>query len=202
MVALEDTLEEVTTSATARTAGDYVKAKTEIEEALAGFQKVQPTLAAHNGADVTLKTALTNYLELVSAEADQAKAATASQTAHDAVLVAQQVLVGPFWTDPALHAKIAAMAGTAGSGSSAAGATPPTTGAGSADKVSANAATVEELAAALAAAGIPNADRWAAEIEEYRPYPEDPSWAKLRQELGKYKIDPAVLEKIISILKQ
>jgi len=67
-------------------------------------------------------------------------------------------------------------------------------------KVNANTATVEELQAAFEAAGISNADRWAREVAEYRPYPSDPTWAQLRQELGKYNIDPAVLEQIIAVL--
>ena len=73
-----------------------------------------------------------------------------------------------------------------------------TTGAG---KVNANTATEAELAAAFAAASIPSADRWAGEVAEYRPYDPDPTWAKLRQELGKYNIDPAVLEQIIGVLE-
>ena len=68
-------------------------------------------------------------------------------------------------------------------------------------KINANTATVEELQAAFAAAGISNADRWARAVAEYRPYPADPSWAQLRQELGKYNIDPAVLEQIIALLE-
>src|SRR6187551_2415627 len=63
-----------------------------------------------------------------------------------------------------------------------------------------NTATQEEIAAAFIAAGIPNAERWAQEVVEYRPYEADPTWARLRQELGKYGIDPAVLERIISVL--
>lgn len=68
-------------------------------------------------------------------------------------------------------------------------------------KLDANTATQDELAAAFAAAGISNADKWAREVAEYRPYPNDPTWAQLRQELGKYNIDPAVLEQIISLLQ-
>jgi hypothetical protein len=64
-----------------------------------------------------------------------------------------------------------------------------------------NTATQEEIAAAFVAAGIPNAERWAQEVVEYRPYEADPTWARLRQELGKYGIDPAVLETIISLLR-
>jgi hypothetical protein len=66
--------------------------------------------------------------------------------------------------------------------------------------VNANAASVAELQAAFEAAGISNADKWAREVAEYRPYPADPTWAQLRQELGKYNIDPAVLEQIIALL--
>jgi len=68
-------------------------------------------------------------------------------------------------------------------------------------KVNANSASVAELQAAFDAAGISNADRWAREVAEYRPYPSDPTWAQLRQELGKYNIDPAVLEQIIALLE-
>lgn len=68
-------------------------------------------------------------------------------------------------------------------------------------KVNANTASQAELAAAFAAAGISNADRWAREVTEYRPYPVDPNWAQLRQELGKYNIDPTVLEQIIALLE-
>ena len=64
-----------------------------------------------------------------------------------------------------------------------------------------NVATQEEIAAAFLAAGIPNAERWAQEVVEYRPYEADPTWARLRQELGKYGIDPAVLKTIISLLR-
>lgn len=68
-------------------------------------------------------------------------------------------------------------------------------------KLNANTASVEELQAAFAAAGITNADRWAREVAEYRPYPADPTWAQLRQELSKYNIGPDVLEKIIAVLE-
>jgi DNA uptake protein ComE-like DNA-binding protein len=80
---------------------------------------------------------------------------------------------------------------------SASGAGVTTPGSGT---VNANTASVEELQAAFAAAGISNADRWAREVAEYRPYDADPTWARLRQELGKYNIDPAVLEQILATL--
>ncbi|HEV8547098.1 MAG TPA: hypothetical protein VGQ64_12450, partial [Candidatus Limnocylindrales bacterium] len=68
-------------------------------------------------------------------------------------------------------------------------------------KVNANTASVEVLQAAFAAAGITNADRWAREVADYRPYPADPTWAQLRQELAKYNIGADVLEKIIAVLE-
>ena len=68
-------------------------------------------------------------------------------------------------------------------------------------KVNANTASVPELQAAFEAAGVTNAARWAREVEEYRPYPtNDPSFAKLRQELAKYNPAPDVLEKILATL--
>jgi hypothetical protein len=66
--------------------------------------------------------------------------------------------------------------------------------------VNANTATQAELQSAFEAVGIPNADRWAREVAEYRPYEADPTWGRLRQELGKYNIDPAVLQQILAIL--
>ena len=72
----------------------------------------------------------------------------------------------------------------------------------SATKISANAATHTELVAALTAAGVANADRWAGEIEEYRPYDvSDPTLAHLQSELAKYNPDPATLAAILGVLQ-
>lgn len=71
---------------------------------------------------------------------------------------------------------------------------------GATTRVNANDASVEELAAAFEAAGIPNAARWAHEVEEYRPYSDD-GWAHLRQELSKYNIDDATFEQIVATLE-
>ncbi len=68
-------------------------------------------------------------------------------------------------------------------------------------KVNVNSASASELEAAFDAAGVTNARRWAREVEEYRPYPSDPDYGKLRQELGKYNISPDILELIISTLE-
>jgi hypothetical protein len=81
----------------------------------------------------------------------------------------------------------------------AAGTTPPP--AAKSSKVNANAASQTDLATAFQSVGVPNADRWAKEVDEYKPYPNDPMWAKLRQELGKYNIAPDTLAKILSVLE-
>jgi hypothetical protein len=55
--------------------------------------------------------------------------------------------------------------------------------------------------AALTAAGVPAADRWAGEIEEYRPYDAtDTTLQKLQDNLAKYDPDPATLAGILSVL--
>ena len=84
---------------------------------------------------------------------------------------------------------------------------PPTTAAGVAPtttaatkKVSANNASIADLTAAFEAAGISNAARWAREVDEYRPYPNDPNLPKLRQELAKYNPGPGVVDQIVATL--
>lgn len=70
------------------------------------------------------------------------------------------------------------------------------------EKVSANAATVDEIAAALAAAGVDNADRWAREVAEYRPYDtSDLNLTHLQEELAKYNPAPGVVDLIVSVLE-
>jgi DNA uptake protein ComE-like DNA-binding protein len=67
--------------------------------------------------------------------------------------------------------------------------------------VSANSASREELVAALTAAGVPNADRWATEVMEYRPYAtDDPTLQKLQDNLAKYDPDAATLAAILAAL--
>lgn len=81
----------------------------------------------------------------------------------------------------------------------------PTTDAAAAPamaKVSANNATEEELIAAFTAAGIDNAEKWADEVVEYRPYPtDDPNFTMLREELAKYNPAPGVIDQIVAILE-
>ena len=72
---------------------------------------------------------------------------------------------------------------------------------GTVRKVSANTASEDEIAAALASAGVPNAKRWAEEVVEYRPYPpNDPNLTKLRNGIAKYNPGPETTDKIVSAL--
>jgi ABC-type glycerol-3-phosphate transport system substrate-binding protein len=69
-------------------------------------------------------------------------------------------------------------------------------------KVSANNASESELVAALSAAGVQNADRWAREVMEYRPYPtDDASLQKLQDNLAKYNPDAPTLAAILAALE-
>jgi pectin methylesterase-like acyl-CoA thioesterase len=68
-------------------------------------------------------------------------------------------------------------------------------------KVSANTASQEDITKALSSAGVPNADQWADEVVEYRPYPaNDPNLTKLRDNLAKYNPGDAIVDKIVSAL--
>ena len=68
-------------------------------------------------------------------------------------------------------------------------------------KVNPNTASIAEIQQALEANGVPNAARWAREVDEYKPYPtNDPNLGKLRQNLAKYNPAPDVLEKIVASL--
>ena len=67
--------------------------------------------------------------------------------------------------------------------------------------VDANHASADELVAAFEAAGVSNAERWADEVEEYRPYPtDDPELTTLQQELQKYNPGDQTLQRILSVL--
>lgn len=85
-------------------------------------------------------------------------------------------------------------------------ASPVPAGSGSAavapvQKANANTASENQVAQALQANGVPNATRWAREVVEYRPYPtDDPTLAKLRQNLAKYNPAPGVVDQIVASL--
>jgi hypothetical protein len=83
--------------------------------------------------------------------------------------------------------------------SSTQGSSTPTS---SSPSVSANTASQADIAAALQAAGVSNADRWAREVVEYRPYDtSDTNLAKLRQNLAKYNPGEDTINKIVSVLQ-
>ena len=87
-------------------------------------------------------------------------------------------------------------------GESAGTSSASTTSSATPGKLSANNANEDELLAAFEAAGIENAEQWAHEVEEYRPYPEDdPNFTKLREDLAKYNPGPGVLDQIVSLLE-
>ncbi|BDY30831.1 hypothetical protein [Mycolicibacterium mageritense] len=80
-------------------------------------------------------------------------------------------------------------------------ATPTAAPAPAGTKVSANNASQDEIAAALDAAGVKNAERWAHEVVEYRPYPtDDANLTKLRDNLAKYNPGAETVDKIVSAL--
>lgn len=69
-------------------------------------------------------------------------------------------------------------------------------------RVSANNASRADLQAVFENAQISNAGKWAREVEEYRPYPEDDGdYTKLRGELAKYNPTPGVVDQIIAQLE-
>ena len=93
-------------------------------------------------------------------------------------------------------APTATSAPAAGSAASASAA--PTGG----QKVSANSASEDELTQRFEQAGISNAEKWADEVSEYRPYPaDDPNFTTLRQELAKYNPGPGVVDQIVAVLQ-
>jgi hypothetical protein len=68
-------------------------------------------------------------------------------------------------------------------------------------KVNANTASEAKIAAALESAGVDNADQWAEEVVEYRPYPQnDPNLGKLRANLKKYNPGKETTDLIVSAL--
>ncbi|MEV8630960.1 hypothetical protein AB0395_04820 [Streptosporangium sp. NPDC051023] len=90
---------------------------------------------------------------------------------------------------------------TGGSASQASSPDPATGGSSQVTKVSANTASEAEIAGALGAAGVPNPERWAREVVEYRPYAaDDPDLTSLRQNLAKYNPGEETVNKIVSAL--
>jgi hypothetical protein len=102
-------------------------------------------------------------------------------------------------TVPSATATTTSGSGTSGSSGTGSAPDSPTTAVGT--RVSANTASADEIAAALEDAGVSNAERWAEEVVEYRPYPtDDPDLTKLRDNLAKYNPGQETVDKIVSAL--
>ena len=120
---------------------------------------------------------------------------------HVRLLIAAVLAAVVIACSPAGSASQAPAASPSAAGTAVAAASPSAAAAVSA-KVSANTATHEELVTALTEAGVANADRWAREVEEYRPYDAgDPTLAHLQDELAKYDPDPTTLATILGALQ-
>jgi hypothetical protein len=116
--------------------------------------------------------------------------------------VAALLVVGACTSGSAATPSTTATSTPAGSVAPASSTAPDPSSATAVGKVSANTASQSEIAAALAAAGVPNADRWAREVTEYRPYPaNDPTLQVLQDNLAKYNPDPGTLAGILSALQ-
>ncbi len=74
----------------------------------APFDAAKSPLAAKS-ADAALKAAVDGYANVAGAAGDATRVQAANKSALEAVTIAQQVLVGQFWTDPRLQAVLAAL---------------------------------------------------------------------------------------------
>ena len=124
---------------------------------------------------------------------------SSAQAAGSNTTVSVATTVAPTTAAPQPAATAAPSPTTAAPAATAGADTTPPAAAGG--KVNINDASISDLEEIFKANKVPSARRWAQEVDEYRPYPADPDFAKLRQELGKYNIDPKVLELIISLLE-
>jgi hypothetical protein len=88
-------------------AGTYPGAGAHARRASNDLYEGVAALLKAKGADANLKKALDAYAALADRPGDATKVRSAWQAAVDATGVAQQVLVGQFWTEPRLRASIA-----------------------------------------------------------------------------------------------
>lgn len=95
---------EIQASLTSWKSGNYQDAGARAQNAGGTlFANVSAALKARNGADAALKKALDAYAAVAAKAGDATTVSTAQQAALDAAGVAQQVLVGQFWTDSKLQ---------------------------------------------------------------------------------------------------
>lgn len=100
---------ELKTSLTLWQAGKYQEAGDHAKRADGELlSRVSAALKAKNDADAPLKKALDAYAALADKSGDLTTARAAEKAAIQAAAIAQQVLVGQFWTDPRLQDAIKA----------------------------------------------------------------------------------------------
>lgn len=86
-------------------------------------------------------------------------------------------------------------------GSNQPGVKPPEVSA-TTNKESANAGSVQDIAAALRTNEVGDAERWAKVVAGYRPYPvDDPRLGKLRKALADNRADPRTIDQVTAVLK-
>jgi hypothetical protein len=96
------TAQELKDSLTAWESGDYVGSSDRaVRAAGPRLERVTSTLQAKGGADAPLQKALEAYRTVAAQPGDAAAVRAANKAAIEAVAVAQQAVVGQFWTDSA-----------------------------------------------------------------------------------------------------
>lgn len=99
---------ELKASFTSWQAGKFAESADHARKAMGSFGTVAPALKAKSGADAAPQKALDAYLTLADKAGDTATVAVSQKAAVEAIVVAQQWIVGQFWTDPKLKDAIAA----------------------------------------------------------------------------------------------
>jgi hypothetical protein len=103
LAGLNDISNQLRASQAAWSAGDFSRAGELSNRMLSlNFPGVQPALAEKN-ADAALRGGLQTYAGTAVEGGDSSKVAASYKAAVEAVAVAQQVIAGQFWTDPALQ---------------------------------------------------------------------------------------------------
>ena len=101
---LHDVRIQLIKSMNAWTAGDFERAgSVAVVAGTTAFDRVKPALAA-KGADAALKKLIDTYTDLAGKAGDAKEVGDANLAAVRGVAVAEQVLVGQFWTDPKVQA--------------------------------------------------------------------------------------------------
>jgi hypothetical protein len=92
--------------------GEYDEAVAKVTTASSEFEEAEPALtgkhndSAQDSAD-GLESALANLRAVVSRDGSDAVVTAAARAVDEAAQIAEQVVVGQFWTDAALQSEIA-----------------------------------------------------------------------------------------------